>query len=120
MDFNYKIITILTITFFVAPIVLVFFKRNFGLKVNLNQITILINYSVIIQLLIGVLLFLLFIVSEDNLVHIVFSRKVHTTFSIATVWFGVIGLFFYTPGVLLLNIINWLVNRNKKNLKNNG
>jgi mannose/fructose/N-acetylgalactosamine-specific phosphotransferase system component IIC len=119
MDFNYTLISALTVIFFVIPIFFKYLKNKKDFRFDLKSITTLINYSLILQILLGVILYLLFLATGDKLVHIVFSRKIHTTFSIATVWFGVIGVFFYVPLAILLNIINFLVHRRKRTRKEN-
>lgn len=114
MNFNYTVITILTITFFVTPIAAVLYKRRNEFKLNLAEITKLVNVTLLYQFILGAVLYLLFIVSGEQLVHVVFSREIYTSLSAATVWFSIIGVIYYIPSLILLNLINWILKRKKK------
>ncbi len=114
MDFNYTVISILTIAFFVSPITVVFFKRRNEFKLNLAEITRLLNVSLIVQIILATALYLIFIISGEQFVHVVYSREIYTSITAATVWFSIIGVMYYIPVLIFLNIINWILKRKKK------
>jgi glucan phosphoethanolaminetransferase (alkaline phosphatase superfamily) len=120
MNFNYTVITILTIAFFVTPIAVVLYKRRIEFEFNLAEITRLINVSLIYQFILGTILYLLFIVIGEQLVHVVFSREIYTSLSAATVWFSIIAVIYYIPSLILLNLIDWILKRKKKKPTHNN
>jgi hypothetical protein len=111
MDFNYGLISGLTVAFFLIPIIFNYLRIKKDFKFNFKSVTVLFNRSLIFQIIVGAILTLLFLVSGGKFARVLFSGQVNATFSMATVWFGVISVFYYLPSVLLLNILNWFVNR---------
>ena len=122
-DIEYILITTLTVLFFVLPVVLTLNRLKHKMTFSLTKIRLLFNYSLIPQLGLGLLLYLTFLVFGGNLFGNLTKTNWFELISIATLWFYIIGVFYYIPSVVVLNLIVGLINlirKNKKPAGNNG
>lgn len=122
-DIEYILITTLTVLFFVLPVVFTLNRLKHKMTFSLTKIRLLFNYSLIPQLGLGLLLYLTFLVFGGNIFGNLTKTNWFELISIATLWFYIIGVFYYIPSVVVLNltvgIIN-LIRKNKKPAGNNG
>jgi hypothetical protein len=87
---------------------------------SLTKIRQLFNYSLIPQLGLGLLLYLTFLVFGGNIFGNLTKTNWFELISIATLWFYIIGVFYYIPSVVVLNLIVGLINLIRKNKKPAG
>jgi len=119
-DIEYILITTLTVLFFVLPVVLTLNRLKHKMTFSLTKIRLLFNYSLIPQLGLGLLLYLTFLVFGGNLFGNLTKTNWFELISIATLWFYIIGVFYYIPSVVVLNLIVGLINLIRKNKKPAG
>ena len=122
-DIEYILITTLTVLFFVLPVVFMLNRLKHKMTFSLTKIRLLFNYSLIPQLGLGLLLYLTFLVFGGNIFGNLTKTNWYELISIATLWFYIIGVFYYIPSVVVLNLIVGLINlirKNKKPAGNNG
>jgi hypothetical protein len=108
---NIEIVTILTILFFGISLLISIFRTDVMKRISLARITRTINHAFVIQVIIGLtfLISMLFLESkyylneQENDLRDIFVGTGYT--------YLMIGLFFYFPGLLLLNIINLIFKR---------
>jgi hypothetical protein len=121
-DIEYLLITTLTVLFFVLPVVLTLNRLRHKMTFSLTKIRLLFNYSLIPQLGLGLLLYLTFLVFGGNIFGNLSRTNWFEIISIATLWFYIIGVFYYIPSLVLLNLTVGLINligKNKKPAGNN-
>lgn len=113
MTIEYSNVVILIILFFLVPIIITGIGKKSNLDFKLNSLVYLLNWSIILQVIVALFFFLIFIVYGEEMVHKVFSRQFHTNMSFATVWFIIIAGFYYMPCLAVLNLINLIMKRKK-------
>jgi hypothetical protein len=114
-DIEYILITTLTVLFFVLPFVFTLNRLKHKMTFSLTKIRQLFNYSLIPQLGLGLLLYLTFLVFGGNIFGNLTKTNWFELISIATLWFYIIGVFYYIPSVVVLNLIVGLINLIRKN-----
>jgi hypothetical protein len=114
-DIEYILITTLTVLFFVLPVVFTLNRLKHKMTFSLTKIRQLFNYSLIPQLGLGLLLYLTFLVFGGNIFGNLTKTNWFELISIATLWFYIIGVFYYIPSVVVLNLIVGLINLIRKN-----
>ena len=119
-DIEYILITTLTVLFFVLPFVFTLNRLKHKMTFSLTKIRQLFNYSLIPQLGLGLLLYLTFLVFGGNIFGNLTKTNWFELISIATLWFYIIGVFYYIPSVVVLNLIVGLINLIRKNKKPAG
>ena len=119
-DIEYILITTLTVLFFVLPVVLTLNRLKHKMAFSLIKLRLLINYSLIPQLGLGLLLYLTFLVFGGNVFGNLTKSNWFEIISIATLWFYIIGVFYYIPSLVLLNLTVGLINLIRKNKKPAG
>jgi hypothetical protein len=119
-DIEYILITTLTVLFFVLPFVFTLNRLKHKMTFSLTKIRQLFNYSLIPQLGLGLLLYLTFLVFGGNIFGNLTKTNWFELISIATLWFYIIGVFYYIPSVVVLNLIVGLINLTRKNKKPTG
>jgi hypothetical protein len=119
-DIEYILITTLTVLFFVLPVVFTLNRLKHKMTFSLTKIRQLFNYSLIPQLGLGLLLYLTFLVFGGNIFGNLTKTNWFELISIATLWFYIIGVFYYIPSVVVLNLIVGLINLIRKNKKPAG
>jgi hypothetical protein len=87
---------------------------------SLKKIRLLFNYSLIAQLGLGLLLYLTFLVLGGTVFGNLTKTNWFEIISIATLWFYIIGVFYYIPSVVVLNLTVGLINLIRKNKKPAG
>ncbi len=119
-DLEYILITTLTVLLFILPVVLTLNRLKHKMTFSLTKIRLLFNYSLIPQLGLGLLLYLTFLVFGGNIFGNLTKTNWFELISIATLWFYIIGVFYYIPSVVVLNLIVGLINLIRKNKKPAG
>jgi hypothetical protein len=113
MNFDYTQIVTLIILFFLIPIIIIGIKNKKNLDYSLKSLVYMLNWAIILQVLVGGISFVLFIIFGEEIVHKIFSRNFHSNASYATIWFIIIAVFYYLPCLGVLNIINLIIKRKK-------
>jgi hypothetical protein len=100
-----EIAAILTFVLFALP--LFFFAVKFRLfkEFQFEKLRRSINFALPVQIIVGLLLWCPYFFLEMS--YTVFSAIIIETSSV----YSVIGLFFILPGVVLFNLINWLIKK---------
>ena len=115
MDSQYTIITIITVLMFLVPLLLTLNHIKSRMNFSLTNIRLLFNFGLIYQIGVGSIFYLTFLVFGGD----IFRQELRTEWfdmaSMATVWFYVIGLFYYIPALILLNLIIGLIKWTRKN-----
>ena len=115
MDSQYTIITIITVLMFLVPLLLTLNHIKSRMNFSLTNIRLLFNFGLIYQIGVGSIFYLTFLVFGGD----IFKQELRTEWfdmvSMATVWFYVIGLFYYIPALILLNLIIGLIKWTRKN-----
>lgn len=119
-DIEYILITTLTVLLFVLPVVFMLNRLKHKMTFSLTKIRLLFNYSLIPQLGLGLLLYLTFLVFGGNIFGNLTKTNWFELISIATLWFYIIGVFYYIPSVVVLNLTVGLLNLIRKNKKPAG
>ena len=108
------IVTILTILLFGLPVIIYGLRLKLFNKFLLNTLTNTFNKAAIIQIIIAVVLGVLSY-TIDKTVYSNGHGNILTSVIINTALTHiVIGGFFYIPGLVLLNLINWIFKRIRK------
>lgn len=117
-DLTYTIVTIITVLLFALPLLYMIYRKRKQLTLNPTEIRKLFNHTLLLQILLGLFLYLTFLVFGGDIFGDLTSAKWFEVISIATVWFYIIGLFYYIPSVVLMNLVIWLIiiTKNKKQL----
>jgi hypothetical protein len=118
-ELTYPIVTTLTVLFFVLPLLFIRLRQNLRLKFTLTKIRRLFNYTFLLHIGLGLLLHLTFIVFGESIFGELTKSKWFKLISMATVWFYIIGLFYYAPAIVMLNLIIELIHLIKKKLPPN-
>lgn len=119
-DIEYILITTLTVLFFVLPVVFTLNRLKHKMTFSLTKIRLLFNYSLIPQLGLGLLFYLTFLVFGGNIFGNLTKTNWFDIISIATLWFYIIGVFYYIPSLVLLNLTVGQINLIRKNKKPAG
>jgi len=88
-----------------------------------SKIRLLFNYSLLIQIGLGLILYLTFLVYGGAIFGDLTKTEWFELIGMATVWFYLVGLIYYIPAVILLNLIIGLIifiSKNKKPAHNKG
>ena len=116
-DLTYPIVTSLTVLFFVLPLIFIILWKRPNTKSILTKIRLIFNYTLLLQIGLGLLLYLILLVFGGTIFGELTKSEWFELISMATVWFYIIGLFYYIPAIVLLNLIIGVVNLIKKNKK---
>lgn len=116
-DIEYLLITTLTVLLFVLPVVMTIYRLRHKMTFSLTKIRLLFNYSLIVQFGLGLLLYLTFLVFGGNIFGNLSRTNWFEVISIATLWFYIIGVFYYIPSVIVLNFTVGLINLIRKSKK---
>jgi hypothetical protein len=108
-DLTYTIVTITTVLLFALPLLFVIYLKRKQLTFNPTKIRQLFNHTLLLQIVLGLLLYLSFLVFGGDFFGNLTSAKWFEIISIATVWFYIIGLFYYIPSIVLMNLVIWLI-----------
>lgn len=108
-DLTYTIVTITTVLLFALPLLFVIYRKRKQLTFNPTKIRQLFNHTLLLQIVLGLLLYLSFLVIGGDFFGNLTSAKWFEIISIATVWFYIIGLFYYIPSIVLMNLVIWLI-----------
>lgn len=103
---------ILTILLFIIPIISLL-KFNFSFKtLYLKKITIYLNKSFLIQIALGIILFIVvkYFLNFNYDSNIFYDTLIETSY-----YYIVIGIFYYFPCLILLNLITKSWKKNSKN-----
>jgi hypothetical protein len=105
-------VSIIVISLFIIPILLIAFRLNLFKSFSLGSFTKVFNRAFVIQFILGIFLLFasMFIGRSYNSNNSV--SQLDTFYSLflgSTYTYTVIGLFYYLPSLVLLNIITWLV-----------
>ena len=121
-EFEYGIVVIVTTLLFVIPIILTLYKFHRKLNFKISKIHFLFNISLLLQIGLGIIFYLTFLTFGEVLFENYSNTKWFEIISTATLWYSVIGIFYYVPFLILLNIIIILINliRKKKPAHNTG
>jgi hypothetical protein len=119
-DMEYTIIITLTVLLFVLPVLLTLFRFRRKMTFSLSKIRLLINYSLLSQIGFGLLLYLTFLVFGGHIFGDLTKTNWFEIASVTTLWFYIIGIFYYIPSVILLNLTVGLINLISKNEKPAG
>ncbi len=95
---------------------ILFFYKIYKIKkiFNLKSITKVVNYALIIQLIIGTILFFtIFYYNNDEQIDFTFYEYI---FLKSFYYYFTIGTYIYLPLVFLLNLINFLQSKNLKKI----
>lgn len=114
-DIEYTLITTLTVLFFVLPIALTLYQLRHRITFSLTKIRLLFNYSLISQFGLGFLMYLTFWVFGGNIFGNLSRTNWFEIISVATFWFYIIGVFYYIPSLVVLNLTVSLINLIAKN-----
>jgi len=119
-DLTYTIVTIITVLLFALPLLYMIYRKRKQLTLNPKEIRKLFNHTLLLQILLGLFLYLTFLVFGGNIFGDLTSAKWFEVISIAIVWFYIIGLFYYIPSIVLMNLVIWLIilTRKKRQLVN--
>lgn len=119
-DLTYTIVTIITVLLFALPLLYMIYRKRKQLTLNPKEIRKLFNHTLLLQILLGLFLYLTFLVFGGNIFGDLTSATWFEVISIAIVWFYIIGLFYYIPSIVLMNLVIWLIilTRNKRQLVN--
>lgn len=118
-DFTYIIVTTITVLFFALPLLFTVYRQRRQLSFNPTKIRLLFNHSLLLQIGLGLLFYLTFLVFGGDIFGDLSRAKWFEIISIATVWFYIIGIFYYIPGIVLMNLVIWFIilTRKKNNVK---
>ena len=108
-DLTYTIVTITTVLLFALPLLVVIYRKRKQLTFNPTKIRQLFNHTLLLQIVLGLLLYFSFLVFGRDFFGNLTSAKWFEIISIATVWFYIIGLFYYIPSIVLMNLVIWLI-----------
>ena len=108
-DLTYTIVTTTTVLLFALPLLFMIYQKRKQLSLNPTEIRQLFNYTLLLQIVLGLLLYLTFLVFGGDIFGALTSAKWFEIISIATVWFYIIGLFYYIPGIILMYLVTWLI-----------
>jgi hypothetical protein len=115
MDSQYTIITIITVLMFLVPLLLTLNHLKSRMNFSLTNIRLLFNLGLIYQIGVGLIFYLTFLVFGGD----IFRQELRTEWfdvvSMATVWFYIIGLFYYIPALILLNLLIGVIKWIRKN-----
>ena len=115
MDSQYTIITIITVLMFLVPLLLTLNHLKSRMNFSLTNIRLLFNLGLIYQIGVGLIFYLTFLVFGGD----IFRQELRTEWfdvvSMATLWFYIIGLFYYIPALILLNLIIGVIKWIRKN-----
>ena len=117
---EYTLIITLTVIFFILPVILTIYRLRHKMNFSLTKIRLLFNYSLISQFGLGLILYLTFLVFGGDIFGNLTKTDWFEIISVATLWFYIIGVFYYIPSVLLLNLTIGLINLIRKNKKPAG
>jgi hypothetical protein len=119
-DLTYTIVTIITVLLFALPLLYMIYRKRKQLTLNPKEIRKLFNHTLLLQILLGLFLYLTFLVFGGDIFGDLTSAKWFEVISIAIVWFYIIGLFYYIPSIVLMNLVIWLIilTRKKRQLVN--
>ena len=119
-DLTSTIVTIITVLLFALPLLYMIYRKRKQLTLNPKEIRKLFNHTLLLQILLGLFLYLTFLVFGGDIFGDLTSAKWFEVISIATVWFYIIGLFYYIPSIVLMNLVIWLIilTRMKRQLVN--
>src|SRR5690554_8143006 len=101
-DLTYTIVTIITVLLFALPLLYMIYRKRKQLTLNPKEIRKLFNHTLLLQILLGLFLYLTFLVFGGNIFGDLTSAKWFEVISIAIVWFYIIGLFYYIPSIVLM------------------
>jgi hypothetical protein len=115
MDSQYTIITIITVLMFLVPLLLTLNHLKSRMNFSLTNIRLLFNLGLIYQIGVGLIFYLTFLVFGGD----IFRQELRTEWfdvvSMATLWFYIIGLFYYIPALILLNLLIGVIKWIRKN-----
>lgn len=119
-DLTYTIVTIITVLLFALPLLYIIYRKRKQLTLKPKEIRKLFNHTLLLQILLGLFLYLTFLVFGGNIFGDLTSAKWFEVISIAIVWFYIIGLFYYIPSIFLMNLVILLIflTRKKRQLVN--
>lgn len=115
IDITYIIVSVLTAVFFILPMVYTFYRLKTHTNFSLAKIRQLFNYTLLLQLLLGLILYLTFLVFGRDIFGNLTKTEMFQMLYMATFWFYIIGVFFYIPAVILLNLTLGIINWTRKN-----
>ena len=108
-DLTYTFVTIITVLLFASPLLIMIYRKRKQLTLNPTEIRQLFNHSLLLQIILGLSFYLTFLVFGGDIFGDLTSAKGFEIISIATVWFYIIGIFYYIPSVVLINLVIWLI-----------
>lgn len=114
-DIEYILITTLTVLFFVLPVVYTLNRLKHKMTFSLTKIKLLFNYSLISQIGLGFLLYFILIVFGGNIFGSLTRTNWFELISVATLGYCIIGVFYYIPAVVVLNLAIGMINLVRKN-----
>lgn len=119
-DLTYTIVTIITVLLFALPLLYIIYRKRKQLTLKPKEIRKLFNHTLLLQILLGLFLYLTFLVFGGDIFGDLTSAKWFEVISIAIVWFYIIGLFYYIPSIFLMNLVILLIflTRKKRQLVN--
>jgi len=115
MDSQYTIITIITVLMFLVPLLLRLNYLKSRMNFSITNIRLLFNFGLIYQIGVGSIFYLTFLVFGGDIFRQELGTEWFDMVSMATVWFYIIGLFYYIPALILLNLIIGLIKWIRKN-----
>jgi hypothetical protein len=102
------IVTIFVVLLFAIPVLTIAINQNIFKFLSLPRLTRTFNRAFLIQVLIGLTIALISAIldkkyysnGDGNIFAAIFIETTHT--------YNIIGVFMYLPGLIMLNLINWL------------
>jgi hypothetical protein len=100
---------------FLVPLLLRLNYLKSRMNFSITNIRLLFNFGLIYQIGVGSIFYLTFLVFGGDIFRQELGTEWFDMVSMATVWFYIIGLFYYIPALILLNLIIGLIKWIRKN-----
>jgi hypothetical protein len=112
IDNNHSIIlNLITISLFLFPLLRTSFTRKLFENLNLKNLIIVLNKTLVFQIIIGILLTIISFLIDKLIYTNGDGNFVSALFIESTYYYIVIGLFIYLPLVCAMNIMNWVAKK---------
>lgn len=105
---------IFTVLLFIIPLLFFSIKSNILSNISLKNLTSLFNKSLLIQFLEGLILMMISKSFDHELGHYENIKFYEKLFLETSLYYVIIGLFYYIPFVIIINIVNFMNLKLKK------
>jgi hypothetical protein len=112
---KYEITVLLTVISFCLPVLYFIMTRKAFWPFSLSQLTKSFNLALIVQIVLGFLFLGLMMLIDKKIYGEGHGTYLTDVFMNTGMTYSVVGVFFYVPGLILLNLISYLNSRLKRN-----